>query len=653
MPRSWRKAVILVLALAVMGIAIYPVQAQDAPVSLVRLFPFDKSAFPKISTYLDVHDAAGAFVSGLTPGDIRLVENEQELPVDELVEVQPGVQFVLALSIGPAMGIRDGFGLSRYDYLKASLNEWQTSGESEAPDDLSLVVDGGPEAVHQDSVADILAALQGFTPNPRQSTASLLALSRALDIASDSTDRPGMERAVLFITAPQSPDSIIGLQSLAGQAAQADIRVFIWLVASEQDTATPQAQELQTLAQQTGGQYLVFNGPETLPNVEEYLQPLRSIYRLSYRSQVNRSGSYSVTATITYLETQAVSNPQTLEVEILPPNPVFTALPSTVQRQFADSTDENSSLLKKDTPAEPEPTQLTLTYLVEFPDGYARQIAQSALYVDDALVLADENPAAENFAWDLSSYDNSGQHFVKVVVTDTLGLSGSSPNLPVEIVVETPESLLSSRFSQREVWLAGLGVLLAGAVLGLSLLLGGRMRSETKTRPTPKKASSRPQKTRDPKLDPVTQPVSPSGEKPSHLPAWMNRITRSPRRAPAKAEAYLIPIDSEMSYHSEAPIPISSDETVLGRDSSQVTWALSDPALAPVHARIRYKDGQYWLLDEGTIAGSWINFTEVPPLGAPIRHGDLVHLGTTTFRFSLRNPKNRRKPVLIPQEHTQ
>lgn len=653
MPRSWRKAVILGFTLAIMGIALVPVQAQDAPVNLVRLFPFDKSAFPQISTYLDVHDASGAFVSGLTPNDIRLVENEQELPVDELVEIQPGVQFVLALSIGPAMGIRDGFGLSRYDYLTASLNEWQASGEREAPDDLSLVVDGGPEVVHRESVADILNALQGFTPDPRQSTASLLSLSRALDIASDSTDRPGMERAVLFITAPQSPDSIVGLQSLAGQAAQADIRVFIWLVASEQDTTTPQAQELQTLALQTGGQYLVFNGPETLPNLEEYLQPLRSIYRLNYRSQINRSGSYPVTAAITNQETQAVSNSQTLDIEILPPNPVFTALPSNVQRQFVDSADADSSLLKKDAPAALEPTRLTLTYLVEFPDGYPRQIAQSAFYVDDTLVMTDENPAAENFVWDLSPYDISGQHFVKVVVTDTLGLSGSSLNLPVEIVVETPESLLSSRFSQREVWLAGLGVLLAGAVLGLSLLLGGRMRSETKTRPTPKKSSTRLQKTRNPRFDPVTQPVNPSGEKPTHLPAWMNRITRASHRTPAKAEAYLIPVDSETSRHPEAPIPISSDEIVLGRDSSQVTWALSDPALAPVHARIRCKDGQYWLFDEGTIAGSWINFTEVPPLGAPIRHGDLVQLGATTFRFSLRNPKNRRKPILIPQEHTQ
>src|SRR5512144_250944 len=89
------------------------------------LFPPKVTGFPQVTTYLDVHDANGNFVHGLRPQDVKIQENIRQLPVDSLEEIQPGVQYVIALSLGPALAVRDAEGISRYDHLVQNLRTWE------------------------------------------------------------------------------------------------------------------------------------------------------------------------------------------------------------------------------------------------------------------------------------------------------------------------------------------------------------------------------------------------------------------------------------------------------------------------------------------------------------------------------------------------
>jgi predicted component of type VI protein secretion system len=70
-----------------------------------------------------------------------------------------------------------------------------------------------------------------------------------------------------------------------------------------------------------------------------------------------------------------------------------------------------------------------------------------------------------------------------------------------------------------------------------------------------------------------------------------------------------------------------------------------------LHASLtREKEGTFRLTDEGSTAGTWVNYAQVPESGTYLEQGDLIHFGRVGFRFMLRDPKRVRKPVQKPQE---
>jgi hypothetical protein len=339
----WRQAITILAcltAVAALGGKIFaPTQsaaAQTEPLELAyplaQLYALDFQDFPLVRAYLDAYDADRAFIHGLGASDITIFENEQAISPAALLESTPGVQFVVALTFGPAMGIRDGMGRSRFDYLVEGLAAWENAFQTELPDDLSLIVDNGPELIHLKSPAPILEALQQLQIEPRQALPSLQPLSRAVESALDPTDRPGMKRAVLFITPPQPPESIAGMQSLSSQAFQAGIRIFIWQVSAPEDVSLPSAQQLARMANQTGGAFYNYSALEPVPEIQAYLEPLRFTYQLTYRSAITSSGEFAVAAEVQHNDLAILSPPQAINLSILPPNPVFIALPSRIER---------------------------------------------------------------------------------------------------------------------------------------------------------------------------------------------------------------------------------------------------------------------------------------------------------------------------------
>jgi hypothetical protein len=218
---------------------------------------------------------------------------------------------------------------------------------------------------------------------------------------------------------------------------------------------------------------------------------------------------------------------------------------------------------------------------------------------------------------------------------------------------------LSERFSGRGLWVAGIAVLVLTAVIGFVLILGGRMqpygayrRIFSKSSPTAQKRPGTIPAGSEAVSNRINDPAAKSSERPSGLPAWINRFTRRGTRISPKALAYLVPVMEGDSPTRESPIALHDGEIVLGRDPRQVTRAISDPALQAVHTRLYYEAGRYHIFDAGTTAGTWVNFTRVPQEGLILRHGDLVHIGRTPFRFTARDSKDARKPVIIPVEQT-
>ena len=120
----------------------------------------DTSNFPHLTAYLDVHDATGEFVHGLTPQDITLRENGVSVPVSGLEEQKPGVQFVIAISSGASFSIRDTLGISRYEYLLQGLLAGTWISQLSGVDDLSLLTMGGPQLTHSSNPVSLISLLK-------------------------------------------------------------------------------------------------------------------------------------------------------------------------------------------------------------------------------------------------------------------------------------------------------------------------------------------------------------------------------------------------------------------------------------------------------------------------------------------------------------
>ena len=634
MPLPVRRAILtlLCLILASHGVSAQPAVAQEAyQASLASL---DSSAFPHITSYLDVRSPEGKFVYGLGAEDVIFVEDGRQLPVSELKQLRPGAQFVLAVGPGPSFAIRDAQGLTRYDYLVQALEAWSGTIQGSPIDDLSFLASGGPESTHLAGIESWVAVLKSYKLAVQEAISGFDVLARALEIAADPTPRPGMRRAVLFLTSIPETDASVGLQSLAARAVQRGVRIFVWFVAPVEQFSSPGATQLAEMAAQTGGSSFAFSGVESFPDLEEYLEPLRSTYSLAYESSITTSGTHQVSAQVLGEGFEAVTPVQEFDLEVLLPNVAFVSPPVVITRTAPPEAEPNPENLI--------PKMQTLEVLIEFPDAHPRPITRSALSVDGTVVDVNLSPPFEQFIWDLSDYTTTGQHLLKAEAQDSLGLSGISAEIPVVISLEQPSESPLTTISQNRTLVAVLAATLAGAVLVLVLILGGRLRP----------GSLREVRRRRRRSDPVTQPVRVKTESPPQRRSrWMGRLHWPQRRTVPKAFAYLIRLSESEQADSSPPIPIVSDEITFGSDPLQSTQVLEDGSVDSKHARLRREqDGAFRLSDEGSTAGTWINYTPVSQEGMRLEHGDLIHIGRVGFRFALREPGQTRKPVTRPKE---
>jgi hypothetical protein len=232
-----------------------------------------------------------------------------------------------------------------------------------------------------------------------------------------------------------------------------------------------------------------------------------------------------------------------------------------------------------------------------------------------------------------------------------MNLSKATMEVPVTItVVQAPHGLSAIFGRYRETITLG-AVGLAGLVLLLILFVGPfRM------------AFVRAQTTRQVQADPLTQTVAAAVEEPAPLkikkprrsrsaaangktpgvdaPAWLQRLIQDPLAAPGQT----------FKPAPVSPILLTEKEITFGTDPVQSIYVLDDPSLAPRHARIiRTEEGNYRVEDEGSIAGTWVNFEPVGKEGHQLQHADVVHFGQLAFRFELKDPPDIAEPKIAKE----
>ncbi|GAB4416873.1 MAG: hypothetical protein Kow002_03010 [Anaerolineales bacterium] len=625
-----RKFLLALLGLILLAGQGFSVRAQG--VSNVSLLLINTQGFPAVSALLDVYDAQGKFISGLSAADVTIIEDGIARPVDKLAESQIPAQIVVAVNPGPALATRDGQGKARWERVTDILSGWAQARQSESDDNMGLASVTGP-LITNANLNNWVVSLVSYQPDFRSTTPNLQSLTVALDIVTAQTPQPGMKRAILFIT-PHMDDPNIDqtLNSVSEYALETGIRINIWLVDNEQFFDHPSTVAFRTLAQNTGGSFFAFSGLESFPDPESYFEPLRHLYTLQYASGIVTAGEHTIQVQVRTPDgAQIDSAMQSFDLDVQPPNPILIAPPAQIIRQAPPEDPFNADLLL--------PDQLPLEMIIEFPDGHPRPLARTTLYVDDQPVAQNDAEPFDQFTWDLSVYTESGIHQLRVEAVDTLGLSKVSANVPITVTVVQPPSGFQALLARYRGPITLGAVSLALLVL-ITILFYGRVR----IRSLRERRAARKQF-----VDPVTQPIPiRQTEQPATKREQAKRLEWARTGRVPDAPAYLVRLKPNGEPMTGNPIPLTEKENSFGNDPVQAEIILDDPSISPLHARVqRTETDEFLLLDNSSIAGTWLNYEPVSREGSVLKHGDVVHFGQLTYRFALRTPPAETEPKVI------
>lgn len=608
-----------------------PAQAQSSDRTVIT--SLEISQFPGISFYMDAYDGRGNFLSDLQATQVQVLEDSRARVVSELTKIQPGVQIVIAMNAAPVLSNRVG-DQTYYQIIQRVLQSWAQGQAGSPQDDFSLVGNTGLQVAHQTNPANWSKAINDYQPDLLKAQPNLASLTQALDLVTDPTPRPQMKRAILYITPILTLSNPSSLSNLADRAAQLGARVFVWLVAQAGTSNAQNLEPLKQLVTRTGGQLFSFSGSENLPDLETYLKPLRSIYRISYSSGINQSGNHRLAVQVEREGFKAVSSELSFTVSVEAPNPIFLTPPTQITRSQVRNSVGAAVYLS--------PESLQIQILIEFPDGHIRSLKSTRLFVDGKLAAENKQPPFDRFDWNLTGITTSGRVALRIETEDILGLTRASIELPVEIRVEaSQENQLNSLLNRSRLMIGG-AVVAAAVVVILVLVLSGRKK--------PFRSNSRRPK------DPATQPVRIHQEKRQTALSEDSTAPTLPMKIPSdqQAAAYLILLSETGHPIPGSAIPIGQAEITMGSDASQAMIVFDSPSIESLHARmVQTAGGAFILADCGSVAGTWVNYAPVTIHGVHLEHGDLIHLGRVALRFELSRPPLIRQPKVTPYEETQ
>lgn len=542
----------------------------------------DTREFPLIRADVKPRNLPDPAVDQLDSTTLQVQENENILPIRSVVENYEGFHLALAINPGIALAWRDVNGISRYDKLIQAFTQLNQSLIPGSGDRFSLFINPDYEQTGFTDLDSLLIALSDYPGNMRQMEPSLTSLQHALEAL--SADESGQDKILFYITALPYPSDAEQLDLLLQSALDHHITIHIWLAGDPEISSYPQLPHLRNLAEGSGGSLFLFSGSEPIPDPTSYVLGLGKRYQISYLSQVRKSGEHQLALNLQTSAGEVTSPKITFSVEVLPAEVEFINLPQKVSVQTA----ADGSL----TPAE-LPVEIT----VSFPDSHPRSITKASLWVNGSLYQ--ENTAAPyfNFHVVFADFPETQRLSLQAKISDELGLTGQSALTPLDLEVLPFPSSPSNTFWRNPWFLGLLGALLIG-VLTFIVLPARRKRRRLANK----------------------VPLSEAGEQP--LPPAQ------------KIMATFTHLDADNTPLPEKPIPITQELTLIGRDPELCKLSFADPALEPMHCQLRMlPEGKFLLTDFHSKAGTWVNYAPVGQSGLILKQGDIIHIGSLTFRF--------------------
>jgi hypothetical protein len=247
--------------------------------------------------------------------------------------------------------------------------------------------------------------------------------------------------------------------------------------------------------------------------------------------------------------------------------------------------------------------------------------------LDDVTLLVDGNPQSFtedwqvnpmghiDLTWDISRLQAGDMELV-VQVTDELGYQGSSRPVLVEVKIDRPlpptpvPTTEPEKPSPQPIPTSGLRwELIVGFILLLvlvfSLLFWRRRRAAAKNAENADKRLG----------------VSAAGE----------------GAGGSTGESMMIAALEPLNDQAHELIALDGENITIGSEVQSVQLLLLDESVGRLHARIRRQGhNNYWLFDEGSADGTYLNYERLGLAPRELTDGDTLQFGKVGFRFRLR-----------------
>ncbi len=585
----------------------FPVSAQATTSAIIT--SVDTSAFPEIRALAAVSDAGGKRLDNLPATSFQIFENNAPVTIGQVVEDEVGLQMAFVLESSSLFAKRDPEGFTRLDFVKTALIDFATGADQiymkDGLDDVTVLAPEGTILQHSTVGGEIRNALISYQSEFLFETGLFDLIGQAMDAVAAAPPRYGMRRIIVLFSSGIDSTADAEVSTLAARADAAHITFHTIIVGPAGIENEPAAENLKGLAALTGGSFQYFDGADSVLPLWDTLVTQRTQYGISYRSRISQSGQQTLQAVVNLpAGSSVISSPASFSLTVQPPVVTLPDPPTDIIRASETAGAD---------PAAIDPRSQDLNVQVSFPDGFRRSLTQLQLIVDGTLSAEKTSPPFDTIRWDLTQYSDTGIHGLQVIAVDELGLEAQSDVINVLVTIQTPPPV-SSVALPVTIALLGIGVItVAFAALAIALLVYLRRPSVVTT--IVREAG---QRVRD-----MTEPYLPV---PGRIP---------PR--PKQGKAYLEVIEAAQGQVTRLPIELSGDTMRLGRDETLAQIALPDRSVSRLHARITEEmDSVFFLYDEGSTSGTWVNYNQVPVTGHQLKHGDLINLGRVQVRFMLR-----------------
>ena len=591
------------LACALFGMG--SLAAQDEP--YLWLGQPDLSDFPLVRLPLRTADAQGNPITDLS----RLSLRENGIPLEiELVSAPAGLDLIFVVDANADFhAVDDNNSLSRREKVAASVNRFAGRFMDDGgADQVTVIVpdEGGANGriLIQASTADPLAqAVTAYNPDsPPAETPLNEMMALALEQASPPTD--GRLPVIFLFTDGGRLHQQLVYAELLAQAQVQGVAIYAAVLGARVDPN--EIDNVTRLTAPTGGGYVHLLTPEDSEPVFRAWQAQTNQLQITYRSLQTQSGRYPITVNLGSVRA-------TSELNLTLAAPVVTLQPT--------ETKITRTGPAFDTPlAALEPNNVVLPVQISWPDQIPRALTAVALVVSgpdgQTNTIVEAQPDADGrlaLDWDVQ-FLREGAYQMLAQVADNLGYTAESepvvvtlriqrPDLPTPTPLPPPTPAVlapSPRFSTVQLGLA-LGLsLLAGLIAAVLLWRRWRRR---RIHPEPETG-----------FEPETAVPAPEPS-PSPFP---------PAAALERGDA-----------DGFRRLPLIGANVTIGRDGTAARLILDDKSVARLHARIRWRDGRYWLYDEGSASGVYLNFERLGLAPRPLQDGDQIQIGQLRLSFRL------------------